>query len=181
MRSREKKGETFRRLAKKTYRRFLKIRGRPKQIARGLALGLLVGMTPTLGVQTAIAVSAASILKWNKISAALGVWITNPLTAPVVYGVTYSVGRKVLGITRSPELPTNFSMEALRVLVSETPGIFGALMAGAVVVGLPVAITGYHLSHLALQRYQEQIKSKMKVQGKKIARKIRKVKRRRTG
>ena len=180
VRSREKRAKRLRSFAQKTYRRFLKIRGRPRQIALGLALGLFIGITPTLGVQTAIALFAASILKWNKISAALGVWITNPLTAPLIYGLTYAVGRMVLGIAQSPELPDEFGAGAFRTLMGKTPGIFGALTAGAVVVGLPVAVMGYHLSYLALQRYQEQIKCRIQVQGKKIAHKIKKVKRRRT-
>jgi uncharacterized protein (DUF2062 family) len=137
-------------------------------------------MTPTLGVQTAIAIFAASIFKWNKISAALGVWITNPFTAPFVYGLTYSVGRKVLGITQSPALPAEFSLEAFRALMGKTPGILGALTVGAVVVGLPVAVVGYHLSYIAVHRYQGQIRNKIKTHGKRIAHKIKKVKRQRT-
>jgi uncharacterized protein (DUF2062 family) len=180
VKSRGKKTETLRSFARKAYRRFLKIRGRPREIALGFALGLFIGMTPTLGIQTAIALFAASILKWNKISAALGVWITNPLTAPLIYGLTYAVGRMVLGIAGSPELPDEFSVGAFRTFMGKAPGIFGALTAGAVVVGLPVAVMGYHLSYLALQRYQEQIKCRIQLQGKKIAHKIKKVKRRRT-
>ena len=177
VKSRGKKTETLRSFAQKTYRRFLKIRGRPRQIALGLALGLFIGMTPTLGVQTAIALFAASILKWNKISAALGVWITNPLTAPLIYGLTYAVGRMVLGIAGSPELPDEFSVEAFRTLMGKTPEIFVALTAGAIVVGVPVGVIGYYLSYFALQRYQEQVKCKMQAQRKKIAQKIKKVKR----
>ena len=162
------------------YARFLKIRDRPRQIALGLALGLFIGMTPTLGVQTAIVLFAASVLKWNKISAALGVWITNPLTAPFIYGLTYVVGKKVLGITHTPELSDEFRISIFRAIINKTPGIFGVLTVGAVVLGVPLAILGYHLSYSILERYQEQIKSKIKVQGKKIARKMKTRKKRQT-
>jgi uncharacterized protein (DUF2062 family) len=172
MRSKQKGTETLRSYAQKTYARFLKIRGRPRQIALGLALGLFVGMTPTLGIQTPIALFAASVLKWNKISAALGVWITNPLTAPFVYGLTYLVGKEALGIATSPQLSDEFSIGAFRAIVERTPEIFAALTAGGVILGLPVAVLGYYLSYPVLERYQERIKSKIRVQGKKITQKI---------
>ena len=71
--------------AQKFYRRFIKLRGDPRGIALGFALGLFIGMTPSIGFQMVIAAAIAASLKWNKISAAMGVWITNPLTAPLVY------------------------------------------------------------------------------------------------
>jgi uncharacterized protein (DUF2062 family) len=76
----------------KTYERFLKIRGTPREIGLGFAIGLFVGMSPTMGFQMAIAVFLAAVFKWNKISAAAAVWITNPVTAPIIYGVTYFIG-----------------------------------------------------------------------------------------
>ena len=45
---------------KKTYSRFLKIRGNPKEIALGFALGLFVGMSPFMGAHTIIAVFLAA-------------------------------------------------------------------------------------------------------------------------
>jgi uncharacterized protein (TIGR03546 family) len=180
IRSKQEKTKTLQTYVKKTYTRFLKIRGRPRQIALGLALGLFIGMTPTLGIQTAIALFAASVLKWNKISAALGVWITNPLTAPFIYGLTYVVGKKILGIAQSPELTDEFSVGAFRAIVNKTPEIFGALMVGGAVLGLLLAVLGYYLSYSVLERYQEQIKSRIKVRGKKMAQKIKKRKKRQT-
>ena len=58
----------------RTYERFLKIRGQPREIALGFALGLFVGMTPFIGLHTVTAVPLAALLKWNKISAAVAVW-----------------------------------------------------------------------------------------------------------
>lgn len=60
-------------ISKRAYERLLKIRGEPNQIALGFALGLFVGMSPTMGFQIVVAVSLAALLKWNKISTAIGV------------------------------------------------------------------------------------------------------------
>ena len=42
---------------KKAYSRFVKIRGNPREIALGFALGLFVGMSPFMGAHTIIAES----------------------------------------------------------------------------------------------------------------------------
>jgi hypothetical protein len=51
-----------------------------------------------MGFQTATAVFFAALFKWNKFSGAAGVWITNSVTAPFIYGMTYLVGAKMLGV-----------------------------------------------------------------------------------
>ena len=86
--------------------KFIRLRGSPDEIAKGVALGIFIGMTPTLGFQMPIAVFFAFLLKENKLAAALGVWITNPVTAPVIYGLQYESGRLLLGLPRVglPEL-----------------------------------------------------------------------------
>ncbi|MEA3464587.1 MAG: DUF2062 domain-containing protein [Thermodesulfobacteriota bacterium] len=81
--------------------RLLRLRASPDEIAKGFALGIFIGMTPTLGFQIIIAVSVAILLKQNKIAAAIGVWISNPLTAPFIYAVEYETGRFILGMERA--------------------------------------------------------------------------------
>ena len=46
---------------KRGYERFLKIRGDPREIALGFALGLFIGMTPFMGFHTASAVFLAAL------------------------------------------------------------------------------------------------------------------------
>ena len=146
----------FRRL----YERFVKIRGRPREIALGFALGLFIGMTPTMGIQMPIAVFIAAIFKWSKISAAFGVWITNPFTAPFVYGLTYIVGAKLLNLKAALTLPNDFSWDLLKELISNAPLILSALTVGGIIVGLPLAVAGYFLSYGAINQYQQKVKQK---------------------
>ena len=56
-------------MIRRIYERFLKIRGRPREIALGFALGIFIGMTATMGIQMPIAVFFTAMLKWSKISA----------------------------------------------------------------------------------------------------------------
>ena len=146
---------------KKTYERFLKIRGNPREIALGFALGLFVGMSPTMGFQMAIAVFFAALLKWNKISAAVAVWITNPFTAPIIYGLTYFVGAKILGVSNSFQGLSAFDLSALLHLIQKTPKILMVMTLGGVVVGIPLALAGYYFSFSAVHAYQKDIKAKL--------------------
>ncbi len=148
----------------KAYVRFLKIRGEPREIALGFALGLFVGMTPTMGFQIVIAVFLATLLKWNKISAALAVWITNPLTAPLIYGVTYLLGAKILGLNKYPALLGDLSSGAFFTMIKKTPEIIGAMTVGGIMVGIPLALTGYYFAYSAINKYQEDIKRKLSEQ-----------------
>jgi len=59
------------------YERFIKLKGAPREIALGFALGLMIGMTPFLGAHFVTCLVVASLLGWSKIAAMVGVNITN--------------------------------------------------------------------------------------------------------
>lgn len=164
---------------RKAYYRFLKIRGNPKEIARGFALGLFVGMTPFMGLHTAIAVPLAALCKWNKFSAALAVWVSNPLSAPVIYGVTYYVGAKVLFIQDGYKLPLEFNLDALLYTLRSAPEIIGILSIGGIVLGLPLAAIGYYFALKTITEYRESIQRKLEEKKAKITRKLKRAKPRR--
>ena len=170
---------------RKAYQRFVKIRGHPREISLGFALGLFVGMSPFMGLHTAIAVLLAALFKWNKISAALAVWISNPLTAPVIYGLAYVMGAKVLAYENSYDLPRNFDLDALLFIIRSAPDIIGVLIVGGMVMGLPLAIAGYFAAYAAIWEYRKNLKPKLKIEkagdlARKIkSRKTRKKKKRR--
>ena len=166
---------------KKIYERFLKIRGRPREIALGFALGLFTGMTPSIGIQTAIAVFLAVFFKWNKFSAAVGAWITNPLTAPFIYSFNYLIGTKMLEIKRGYSLPTEIGISRVFQMLHKAPEVFWALILGGAIVGLPLAVAGYYFSYSAITRYQDRIKKTIARQRERLAikRKMRRKKARR--
>ena len=153
----------------KAYKRFLKIRGKPREIARGFALGLFVGMTPFFGLHTVIAVPLAALFKWNKISAAISVWFTNAATAPIIYSVTYLVGARIIGIQKGFNWTDINSFSSVYQLILKTPEIVWAMIVGGVVLGLPLSIVGYYIIYLILKRYQENIKLKLEISKQKLA------------
>ena len=66
--------------------------GSPFFNAKGLAIGVFSGCFPFFGFQTLIGVFLAKLAKGNIILAAIGTWISNPLTYIPLYYFNYKVG-----------------------------------------------------------------------------------------
>jgi uncharacterized protein len=141
--------------------RFLKIRGEPREIAYGLALGIFIGMTPFMGFHTVMALFLATFFKWNKIAAVAGVFITNPLTAPLIYPITYVVGNAVVGASHIPHPEKVLSMKAIVDLVQNSPLILVDLVTGGVIIGLPLSIAAYWIVLVAVENYRKKIKPRL--------------------
>ncbi len=122
--------------------RLVRIQAQPDAVGRGMALGLFIGMTPTFGIQMFLALGFALLLRQNKIAALIGVWCTNPVTAPIIYGIEYEVGRLLMGLPH-PEVAIEFNHKILSGLGCQ---LLPPLLLGSVVLGIPVAIIGYALT-----------------------------------
>jgi uncharacterized protein len=122
--------------------RFLRLRGTPDEIAKGFALGIFIGLTPTFGFQMIIAVFFAILLRENKLAAALGVWITNPITAPFIYALEYETGRLLLGLPRV-KFPSELSFSALGSMSWEflLPLCAGSLLYGIILTPITYAVS----------------------------------------
>lgn len=136
------RGVGFIRQVKLMVVRFVRMRGLPEEIAKGVALGIFIGMTPTFGFQMAIAVFFAYLLRENRLAAALGVWITNPVTAPFIYAIEYEIGRILLGMKRA-RLPSEFNWEAYASLGWDImlPLWVGSLLCGVILGALSYFLT----------------------------------------
>ena len=156
-------------LIRRLYERFIRIRGEPREVALGFALGILVGMTPTIGVQTPIAIFIAALLKWSKLSAAIGVWISNPVTAPIIYSVTYITGAKILSLDPVFTMPLSPTWSTLKAMLQKAPQAIGAMTVGGVILGIPIAIISYYLAYVAVEKYQKDVKEKLARQKAKLA------------
>ena len=154
-------------LLRRAFDRFLKIRGNPREISLGFALGIFIGMTPSMGLQIPIVVFIAALVKWNKISSVLGVWITNPVTAPFIYSLTYVTGARLLGYEKIQHF--NLSITSIGPLLQKAPKILIAMSVGGVALGLPLAVLAYIIAHALSRRYQEPVKKKIAQQKVKLA------------
>ena len=67
--------------------------GSPRQVARGMAIGVFVAFTPLLGLQMIVSAILATLTYSNRAAAIAAGWITNPFTALPIYLMTYRLGR----------------------------------------------------------------------------------------
>ena len=156
-------------IIRRVYERFIRIRGNPREVALGFALGVFVGMTPTIGVQTPIAIFFAALFKWSKLSAAIGVWVSNPLSAPIIYGITYITGAKLMHLDPVFNLHLSPTWSMLKVLLQKAPQALAAMTVGGALIGLPLAVLSYYLSYAAVEKYQKDVKDKVARQKARLA------------
>ena len=142
-----RKQAKWQRLCRYVYIRFIRLRGHPKAIARGLAAGVFAGSYPLFGLQTLIGVAIAAAVRGNKLVAAAGTWISNPFTYVPIYAFNYQIGRLILGQSTETALTNRSPQEWMSLGFDITI----ALLIGSTIVGIVLAIisyyTGLYLTH----------------------------------
>ena len=68
-----------------------------KSVSAGFAIGVFIALTPTIGVQIPLIILSALFLRVNIPVALAASWVTNPLTAPVIYSSQYKLGLWLIG------------------------------------------------------------------------------------
>ena len=133
----------MKRFARYLYHRFIRLHGSPEEIAWGAAVGFFVAMSPTMGFQTCLAVPVAAFFKINKVAAAATVWLTNPVTAPFIYGFNYMIGTKLLGYPLNAVFFSNPSWETFWHASAE---VLLCLIVGGILSGIVVSLAGYFVT-----------------------------------
>ena len=78
-------------------RRILMSNDSPHAIALGTAIGMLIGMTPTVGLQLVMVTITAALTRklfyFNRAAAFITVYISNPVTVVPIYYFLFRVGK----------------------------------------------------------------------------------------
>ncbi|MBT3244915.1 MAG: DUF2062 domain-containing protein [Bacteroidetes bacterium] len=138
----------------KPYKKLLKVEADPHKVASGFALGSFIGMTPFVGMQILISVSIASLAKWNRIAAGLGVFNTNLATGLFIFSFNYYLGSKILGLTPDFQLPDKLDFRFISMVFEAGSDVFFSLLLGGLITGVPFAFLVYHLIYRILKRKQ---------------------------
>jgi len=131
---------------RKILSRLSEIDASSEKIALGFAIGVFMGITPYWGFHMVLAFLFAALLRGNLVAAVVGVHVGNPLTAPLLFGVTYWVGGKFIDSPPICFAWKDFSLNAAMRLFSEAPHMILVLSVGALVTGLPLAFLSYWLA-----------------------------------
>ncbi len=146
--------------------RVLHVDDTPHRIALGLAIGIFITWTPTMGLQMILTVMLASLMRANKFVGVPFVWISNPVTAVPLYGFNYLVGTWVLpgGNYSVSEFTESLSkavfigggwMDKIGAWWQATYDFFLPLWVGSIVVALILAVPTYVVTRWAVVKYRK--------------------------
>ncbi|MGC1309587.1 MAG: DUF2062 domain-containing protein [Phormidesmis sp.] len=143
----------WKRLLRYFYIRFLRMRGSPRAIARGVAAGVFAGSFPLLGFQSIIGIAIASVVRGNKLMAIACTWVSNPLTYLPIFLFNFHVGRWLLRLPMTTMLTT--LPEGTDELMALGMDVVSSLMLGSLVVGVVAGIVSYYLGLAIAQRLRK--------------------------
>lgn len=147
------------------WRRVARLPGSPHAIAIGFAAGVFSAFTPFVGLHFLVAALLAVAARGNLIASALGTFIGNPVTFPLIWVATYELGNLLLGLEGRQDVDLEGPAEGLwHVLTSPSLmwtdvwskllPLIGPMMIGAVVLGGPIAAVFYFGVRIAVGAYQ---------------------------
>ena len=125
-----------RRAARYYYLRFIRLKGHPSVLARGVAVGTFIGLTPTIPFHTILALFFAFILRGSKVTALITAFVvSNPLTFFLQYYLSWKIG--------SWFTPTSHTWEEVSILLEAIiEGVkFGGKLSALAEVGVESFMT----------------------------------------
>ncbi len=131
--------------------KFLRLQDDPGRLAWGVALGVFVGVTPTIPFHTITVLTLAPLLRVSVITAVLGIQIMNPLTIPFLYLTAFKVGHFLLHQGAPLKLPETYTVANCLDLLWRG-GL--ALQLGGLILAIPPAIASYFLTLWIVKRYR---------------------------
>ena len=134
------------------------LKGDAEAMARGVAVGLFIGLTPTVGFQTPLMILGCVLMRGNFVAAFMVSWVSNPFTMGPLYWGFHTVGQGLFRLL--PLQPDEASAWMLRGPGDEM--LFTVV--GSLLVAVPAALIGYLVSHrlsvvLAARRQRRRLKA----------------------
>jgi len=150
--------ERSRRIFRYIYLRLVRVGGDPVHIGLGFAVGVFLGIFPTFGVGTFLALLIASVMRWNRISAVLGSLVMNPLTTPFFWTLSGSLGAAIFRADAKKVLQSAGNGERLKSL-SEAALIY---LTGNTIIAVVGAVVSYFVSRKLVMAYREKRQERWK-------------------
>ena len=142
---------------KKRFKEILSLDSHPGHISAGFAVGVFISFTPFFGLHTPMAILIAFLFRLNKITCITGAWVNTPVTVIPVLGISYKLGRILLGYTPR-DLPIRHELSwkyALQLIDRH-----GApLLLGTSVIGFFAAVIAYFLCYWLVVKFRQKDES----------------------
>lgn len=146
----------FRRIGRYYYRRFQRLKGDPHALARGFAIGVFIGITPTMPFHTVTIILLALLARSSAIAGILSSWIVcNPLTYFPIYYFSLVIGNAVTPYHLNwakirYALDTLIHSDSIMQSI-HTIGALGfeaviVMVSGGTILAIPFTVISYYLS-----------------------------------
>jgi hypothetical protein len=160
------------RFLRRYYLQWTRLEGDPGNLALGIALGVFAGVMPVIPFQTILALTLALVFRASKVAAALGTWVSNPLTWTFLYYSSYKLGAWFLGLSGTDAIFVAI-MTSIRageewmVIVGKMAAarktILVTFLTGGFLLGLISAVPSYLFSlafFLKVRQWREETRSR---------------------
>ncbi len=144
------------RINKLYFIRLKRLKGSPRDLALGIALGVFIGITPTIPFHTGLIIVCALATRSSALAGIITSWIVcNPLTAFPLYYIATVIGNMVTPYKLNIEtvhrvLDTILSSDSfkntLSILFDMGYEAFIVLGVGSVIIALPSAVISYFVA-----------------------------------
>lgn len=163
------------------WHRLRRIPDPPHKVARGIAAGVFASFTPLFGFHFLLAAATAWVLRGSVLAALLSTLFGNPLTFPLIAGLSMATGNWMLG--RDSSLPVGEILAAFGRASAELWRNFVALFTpdpthwdglalffdrvflpyalGGLIPGLLAGIAAYFLSEPVVEMYQKRRRKRL--------------------
>ncbi len=148
--------------------RLLRLHDDPFVLARGVAIGVLVGLTPTIPFHTVLIIAFCTVGRGNVLAGLIAsILVSNPLTIPLHYYAAWKLGTMLTGfhIPWSEVLQLMDTvkdaglMDAARFIYLKGIGMMASMLLGGLALSIPFAIAAYLLS---LSLYMKRRRQKLR-------------------
>ena len=145
-------------------RRFKQLQGSPSYLARGVAVGVFVGFAPIMPIKTLLILAMTIILQGSTIAALLVCTsICNPITYAPLYYIAWLVGNILLPGKSSWALLETTITRMQQSSLSEALALAGqigfdttvVLLAGGLVLALPLALCSYPIAYRLFVKFSK--------------------------
>lgn len=133
-------------MMRKTFHKILSLKGEPRTIAKGFALGSFIGMLPIPGFQMLLSLLIATIIRVNKKAACIGVFNTNVATGVFVFAFNLWLGKTVLNLSPTFEMPEKAGISFFFTLLESGSEVFICMLTGGLISGTAALFIVYYLS-----------------------------------
>lgn len=149
--------------------KFMRLRGSPHALAMGVALGVFIGLSPTVPLHTISIIGITLIMGANTIAGLIAATVvSNPLTMVPQYYLCWRIGNFILPDrltwNRIEEVLYVLSnagfVESLKSITQLSANAIAVMLTGGFLLGLPLAALSYILSFYFFNKIRQKRRQK---------------------